>query len=101
MSFRSENFVTIRRDIRRHLTTSPSGQRLDSLVGALLGVAEDDPELPTVDLAFPHPPPQHGSSEPPIPSRRPQLPSRSTWTANSTATERCICGGGTSQHTDH
>lgn len=55
MSFRSENFVTIRRDIRRHLTTSPSGQRLDSLVGALLGVAEDDPELPTVDLAFPTP----------------------------------------------
>lgn len=55
MSFRSDNFVTIRRDIRKHLTTSPSGQRLDSLVGALLGVAEDDPALTTVDLAFPAP----------------------------------------------
>lgn len=56
MSFRSENFVTIRRDIRRHLTNSPTGQRLDALVGALLGV-DDDSTIPvaTIDLAFPTP----------------------------------------------
>lgn len=54
LTFRSTNFVTIRRDIRKHLTSSPSGQRLDSLVGALLGVA-DDSAVPTVDLAFPSP----------------------------------------------
>ncbi|MCZ0732377.1 N-6 DNA methylase [Mycolicibacterium iranicum] len=56
MSFRSDNFVTIRRDIRRHLTSSSAGQRLDSLVGALLGV-DDDATVPVaaIDLAFPTP----------------------------------------------
>ncbi|MCH9731684.1 MAG: N-6 DNA methylase [Actinomycetia bacterium] len=55
MSFRSTNFVTVRRDIRKHLITSPAGQRLDSLVSALLGV-DDDPAPPTaVDLALPAP----------------------------------------------
>lgn len=54
MAFRSANFVTIRRDIRKYLTSSPTGQRLDTLVGALLGV-DDDPALPAVDLAFPAP----------------------------------------------
>lgn len=52
MTFRSTNFVTIRRDLRKHLAASSSGQRLDTLVGALLGV-EDDPVPSTVDLAFP------------------------------------------------
>ena len=56
MSFRSENFVTIRRDVRRHLTNSPAGQRLDALVGALLGVDEDATvPVATIDLAFPTP----------------------------------------------
>ena len=56
MSFRSENFVTIRRDVRRHLTSSPAGQRLDALVGALLGVDEDATvPVATIDLAFPTP----------------------------------------------
>nr|WP_264079240.1 hypothetical protein [Mycobacterium szulgai] len=54
MTFRSTNFVTIRRDIRKHLVSSPSGQRLDTLVGALLGVI-DAATVPTVDLAFPTP----------------------------------------------
>lgn len=55
LTFRSANFVTIRRDIRKHLTSSLSGQRLDSLVGALLGVADDSAVVPAVDLAFPTP----------------------------------------------
>ena len=54
MTFRSSNFVTIRREIRKHLTTGLAGQRLDSLVSALLGV--DDTASPiVVDLAFPVP----------------------------------------------
>jgi hypothetical protein len=55
MSFRSTNFVTIRRDVRKHLTTSLAGQRLDSLVSALLGVGDDPAPDITVDLAFPVP----------------------------------------------
>lgn len=53
MTFRSTNFVTIRRDIRQHLTTSPAGQRLDSLVSALLGVDDAETSEITVDLASP------------------------------------------------
>jgi hypothetical protein len=55
MTFRSTNFVTIRRDIRKHLTTSMAGQRLDSLVSALLGVVDDPAPDITVDLTFPAP----------------------------------------------
>lgn len=54
LTFRSTNFVTIRRDIRKHLSASPAGQRLDNLVGTLLG-ADDNAAPPAVDLAFPSP----------------------------------------------
>ncbi|ODQ95154.1 Eco57I restriction-modification methylase domain-containing protein [Mycolicibacterium holsaticum] len=54
MTFRSTNFVTIRRDLRKYLTASPSGQRLDALVGALIGLDDENP-VPAVDLALPAP----------------------------------------------
>lgn len=47
LPFRSNNFVTIRRDIRAHVAQSTSGQRLNQLVSDLLGVDERPPERAT------------------------------------------------------
>jgi SAM-dependent methyltransferase len=41
MTFRSDNFVTIRRDLRRHLASNSTAQRLDQLVATMLGADAD------------------------------------------------------------
>ncbi|WP_141216748.1 ribonuclease H-like domain-containing protein [Rhodococcus sp. 15-2388-1-1a] len=53
MTFRSANFVTIRKDLRKHFAASPTGERLDYLVASLLGVVNDDVPEETIDLAAP------------------------------------------------
>ncbi|SLE75883.1 type I restriction-modification system methyltransferase subunit [Mycobacteroides abscessus subsp. abscessus] len=48
-TFSTDNFVTMRREVRAHIATSGPGQKLDSLVAEMLGAPRDDAKPNGID----------------------------------------------------